>query len=477
MNTAASEKSTTAPSNAIDFHSPPNRVSGNEDVMDRTEEHTKFRFVVFSSIVVIAMINYIDRGAISYAAADITAEYNLDRAAWGAVLGYFGYGYMFGALIGGALGDRFGAKLVWLIAGAAWSVFEIATAYAGDFGVAALGGSALAGFAVVRVLFGFSEGPASSTINKTVGNWATPRERGFAVSIGLLSTPLGALLTAPMSVGLLLLTGSWRAMFWILGITGLVALLAFMRIFTNRPEENPRVSAAELAEIRHGTSASDASSTSTGWQDSDAPWWLFFTSRTMVFNTIGYFAFIYVNFMLLTWTPKYLQDQFHFNLASLWYLGMIPWTGPCLTVLLGGRFSDWLLKRTGNLRIARSWFAALTLLLTTLVFLGVSQATSPAAVIALMTLGNSLNALVNTVYWTVVIDTAPREHLGTWSGFMHFFANIGSVLAPTLAGILASTYGYQAMFIATAVATGIGMAAMLLVSPGVLPVRRGAVAR
>lgn len=445
--------------------------------MDQTENQTKFRFVIFSSIVVIAMINYIDRGAISYAAADITAEYNLDRAAWGAVLGYFGYGYMFGALIGGALGDRFGAKLVWLIAGVAWSVFEIATAYAGDFGMAALGGSALAGFAVVRVLFGFSEGPAYSIINKTVGNWATLRERGFAVSIGLLSTPLGALLTAPMSVGLLLLTGSWRAMFWILGVTGLVALLAFMRIFTNRPEDNPRVSAAELAEIRSGTPVSGAPSTSIGRQDADVPWWMFFTSRTMVFNTIGYFAFIYVNFMLLTWTPKYLQDQFHFNLASLWYLGMIPWTGPCLTVLLGGRFSDWLLKRTGNLRLARSWFAALTLLLTTLVFLGVSQATSPAAVIALMTLGNSLNALVNTVYWTVVIDTAPREHLGAWSGFMHFFANIGSVLAPTLAGILASTYGYQAMFIATAVATGIGMAAMLLVSPGVLPVRRGAVPR
>jgi MFS family permease len=156
---------------------------------------------------------------------------------------------------------------------------------------------------------------------------------------------------------------------------------------------------------------------------------------------------------------------------------MIPWTGPCVTVLLGGRFSDWLLRRTGSLRIARSWFAALTLLLTTIVFLGVSQATSPAAVIALMTLGNSLNALVNTVYWTVVIDTAPRERLGAWSGFMHFFANIGSVLAPTLAGILATAYGYQAMFIATAVATGVGMAAMLLVSPGVLPTRRSPVLR
>jgi sugar phosphate permease len=443
--------------------------------MDRTENRSRFRYIIFSSIVVIAMINYIDRGAISYAAADITAEYNLDRAAWGAVLGYFGYGYMFGALIGGALGDRFGAKLVWLVAGVAWSLFEIATAYAGDFGMAALGGSALAGFAVVRVLFGFSEGPAYSIINKTVGNWATPRERGFAVSIGLLSTPLGALLTAPMSVGLLLLTGSWRAMFWILGITGLIALLAFMRIFTNRPEENPRVSPAELAEIRSGSIVDrNAQSAQAIGDGTDVPWWMFFTSRTMIFNTIGYFAFIYVNFMLLTWTPKYLQDQFHFNLASLWYLGMIPWTGPCVTVLLGGRFSDWLLKRTGSLRIARSWFAALTLLLTTLVFLGVSQATSPAAVIALMTLGNSLNALVNTVYWTVVIDTAPRERLGAWSGFMHFFANIGAVLAPTLAGVLANAYGYQAMFIATAVATAVGMAAMLLVSPGVLPTRRGA---
>lgn len=439
---------------------------------------SRFRYVIFSSIVVIAMINYIDRGAISYAAADITAEYNLDKAAWGAVLGYFGYGYMFGALIGGALGDRFGAKLVWLVAGVAWSLFEIATAYAGDFGLAVLGGSALAGFAVVRVLFGFAEGPAYSIINKTVGNWATPRERGFAVSIGLLSTPLGALLTAPLSVGLLLLTGSWRAMFWILGLAGLVALLAFMRIFTNRPEENPRVSPEELAEIRGGNAAEGDARAAAGLRaEADVPWWLFFVSRTMVFNTVGYFAFIYVNFMLLTWTPKYLQDQFHFNLGSLWYLGMIPWTGPCITVLLGGRLSDWLYRRTGSLRVARSWFAAVTLLLTTLVFLGVSQATSPAAVIALMTLGNTLNALVNSVYWAVVIDTAPRSRLGAWSGFMHFFANIGSVLAPTLAGILATAYGYQAMFVATAVATGVGMVAMLLVSPGVLPTGRGTAVR
>ena len=117
------------------------------------------------------------------------------------------------------------------------------------------------------------------------------------------------------------------------------------------------------------------------------PWWSFFRSKTLMLNTLGYFSFMYVNFLLLTWTPKYLQDNFGYSLSSLWYMGMIPWTGACVTVLLGG-ISDLLLKRTGSLKIARSWFAAGCCLC----FMLVSQAQSVFAVIALMTLANALNA-------------------------------------------------------------------------------------
>jgi dipeptide/tripeptide permease len=103
-----------------------------------------------------------------------------------------------------------------------------------------------------------------------------------------------------------------------------------------------------------------------------------------------------------------------------------------------------------------------------LCFLAVSQVHSVWAVIALMTLGNALNALPNSVYWAVVIDTAPAR-VGTFSGIMHFIANIAAVLAPTLTGILSAKYGYSSMFIATAVATTIGVLAMLQVRPGVGP--------
>ncbi len=424
---------------------------------------TRYRFTIFLLIVVIALVNYIDRGAIAYSAGQIIQEYGFDRAGWGAVLGYFGYGYMFGALIGGALADRLGAKRVWVIAGVAWSLFAIGMIWAGDIGLAVFGGSALSGFALVRILFGFSEGPAYSIINKTMSAWAAPAERGFAVSIGLLSTPLGALLTAPVAVGLLLLTDSWRAMYVVLGVLGLVLIALFARVYTNRPEDHPQVNAAELAQIQAGRSE-----VPKGTASAALPWWAFFKSRTLVCNSIGYFSFIYVNFMLLTWTPKYLHDEFNFTLSSLWYIGMIPWVGACFTVLLGGRISDWLLKRTGKLVIARSWFAAASLLLTTLCFLLVSQAHSVWTVIALMTVGNALNALPNSVYWAVVIDTAPSR-VGTFSGIMHFIANIAAVLAPTLAGILSARYGYSSMFIATSVATALGVFAMLQVRPGVSP--------
>jgi MFS family permease len=209
-----------------------------------------FRYSIFLMIVVITMINYIDRGAISYAAESITREYGLHRVAWGAVLGYFGYGYMFGALLGGTFADVWGPKRVWLVAGFAWSFFEGASAFAGDLGLALFGGSALAGFAVIRVLFGFAEGPAYSTINKTMSLWAAPRERGASVSLGLLSAPLGALLTAPASVGLLLLTNNWRAMFLVLAVISVAALVVFLRLFTDRPSDNRRVSQAELVAIR-----------------------------------------------------------------------------------------------------------------------------------------------------------------------------------------------------------------------------------
>ena len=154
---------------------------------------TRFRYVIIGMLFMMAVVNYVDRGALSYTSEHLIKQYGFSKSEWGAVLGYFGYGYIFGAVIGGTLSDRLGPRKVWIYAGTIWSLFEIATAYAGDIGMALFGGSAIMGFAIMRVLFGFAEGPAFSTINKSVSNWAAPRERALLSSLTLASTPVGAM--------------------------------------------------------------------------------------------------------------------------------------------------------------------------------------------------------------------------------------------------------------------------------------------
>ncbi|SUB69902.1 D-galactarate permease [Pluralibacter gergoviae] len=87
------------------------------------------RYTIFSLLFLIALINYVDRGALSFAANAISQEFHFSKVQLGAVLGYFGFGYLFGSLCGGFLADRLGTKKVWLMAGILWSLLEIATAW------------------------------------------------------------------------------------------------------------------------------------------------------------------------------------------------------------------------------------------------------------------------------------------------------------------------------------------------------------
>lgn len=424
----------------------------------------KYRYWILSMIMLMMMVNFIDRGAISYAQAAIISEFQLDIVSWGQVLGYFGYGYMVGGLLGGLLSDLKGPKFVWILAGTGWSIFAMATAFAGNIGVALFGGSALVGFAIIRIMFGLFEAPVFSANNRIIANWAAPHERGFCSSLLLVGPPLGSLLTAPIAVALLS-AFDWRMMFVFLGIIGLIWVVLFNKMFTNRPEDHPKVSPEELQAIRSSEGLLATEVTLEESEKKKATFWDFFKNPTLLFNTISFFAFQYVNFMLLLWTPKYLQDVHHFQLSSLWYLGMIPWIGPCITVLLGGKISDYLRRKTGSLRIARPGVIITSLLLTAICFLLIPTAESAATVLLLIAIGNSFNFVTNSIFWTIIVDTEPAK-VGTFSGITHFIVNIATVSAPVITGSLVAAYGYTAMFLGAAVAAGVGVIAMFFVKPG-----------
>ncbi|WP_241608794.1 MFS transporter [Rosenbergiella epipactidis] len=419
---------------------------------------SQYRYRIYGLLFLVALVNYIDRGALSFAASAIAQHYDLSKVALGALLGYFGIGYLLGSLCGGFLADRYGTRKIWLIAGICWSCLEIMTAWAGELGISLLGGSALMGFALCRVLFGVSEGPAYALMNKTIAYWAPDHERGAALSIGLLSTQIGAMLTAPIAVGLMLLTGHWQSMFIVLGCCSLLVMIIFAKGFHNRPTDHPRISTTEHRYIVANQKSEEVA-------DDKLAWWQFFTSRTLVCNALGYFSFLYITFTLVTWMPKYLQDTFHYDLHALWYVAMIPWSGAAITVLCGGKISDYLLKRYRNLRLARNLFAVVSLAGAAACFLAIPSVGSAAAVIALMTLGNAFNALINNIYWSVVIDVTPKASVGAYSGMTLAIANSSAIISPMLCGALAEYYGYNAMFWVTGSLAVVSLCAMALLQP------------
>ncbi|ADK16519.1 MULTISPECIES: MFS transporter [Clostridium] len=417
----------------------------------------RYRYFIIFMVLAIMTINYIDRGALSYGQADIIKEYGLNAQSWGAVMGYFGYGYAVGGLFGGFLADKKGPKFTWIVFGSIWSVFEMLTAFAGDIGITVFGGSALAGFFVVRVLFGLAEGPSFVSMSRTMANWVAPKERTFCSSLTLIGTPLGSVITAPIAVTIISLT-NWKVMLVTMGLLGLVWASIFSRVFTSLPEDNPRISKEELAEIRYNTDLKTKDNVS---QDK-IHWFDFFKNPSLICNTVGFFACSYIIFLLLTWTPKYLQDVYHFKLTSLWYLGMIPWIGPIFTTVLGGKISDYIRMRTGNLRFARNSVSVISLLLSSICFLLIPKMGSAMQVLLLMALGNSAALAANSIYWSNLIDIEPSK-TGTFSGIMHFLGQTSAFIAPTLTGTLVKNYGYSAAFIIAGIICAVGMVCMFFV--------------
>lgn len=110
---------------------------------------------------------------------------------------------------------------------------------------------------------------------------------------------------------------------------------------------------------------------------------------------------------------------------------MIPWIGACITILLGARLSDMLRRKTNNLRIARTGVGIVSYFLTAVCFLLILTVDSSSAVLTLMMIANGLAFLSSTLFWVIILDTAP-EKAGTYGGITHFFVYTAAIVAPIL---------------------------------------------
>jgi ACS family hexuronate transporter-like MFS transporter len=393
----------------------------------------RLRWVIGSLMFLAGMVNYLDRSALGVAAPLIRQDLNLDPSQLGIVFSSFSFGYALFCFVGGYAADRFGPRNVLGVSMVAWSIFCGLTAAAWSVG----------SLLVLRILFGMGEGPIGSTFNKTVRNWFPHSQQASAVSVANAGTPLGAAISGPI-VGLLALNFGWRPAFVVIALIG-IAWVAIWYVFaTDHPAQNPRVTAEEAAEYAAGQKTQPPAS---GVRQ---PLGRLIARPAILATAFAFFGYSCILFFFLNWFPTYLVSARHLSIASMSFATTIPWVLGFIGLTAGGPLCDLIFKMTGNPILARKLVLVVCLLVAAVCIGLAGSADTATSAVALMAVSVFFMYLTGNTYWAIILDTIEQDRVGGVSGFVHFIANCGGIVAPLATGfIVQATGSFVAAFIAT----------------------------
>lgn len=162
-------------------------------------------------------------------------------------------------------------------------------------------------------------------------------------------------------------------------------------------------------------------------------------SRMMVGIYIGQYCINALTYFFITWFPVYLVQARGMSILKAGFVASIPAVCGFVGGVLGGIISDWLMRRTGSLNIARKTPIVLGMLLS-MTMLMCNYVNAEWMIIGFMAMaffGKGIGALG----WAVMADTAPKEISGLSGGLFNMFGNISGIVTPIAIGYIVGTTG------------------------------------
>jgi MFS transporter, ACS family, hexuronate transporter len=402
-----------------------------------------YRWVIAGLIFFITLVNFVDRSAISFVIGQLKSEFHFTDTQFGMILSAFGLGYVLLTAFGGWLVDKWGTRIVWPLAAISWSLCVGLLGFASGFW----------GFVGLRFLLGITEGPHFPAMTRSVSDWLPSQERARALSLGLVAIPLSSVIGAPITSYLVADFG-WRIMFIAISAVGMIWAVVWYMLFRDKPQDCKFVSEAERKLIGNSNPPIKGKS--------PIDWRFLLTHPALIANNAAYFAFGYLLFFATLWLPGYFLSQHGMNLKSVgWYL-TIPWLVGALFLKAGGIISDWLYKRTGSGRIARSHVIWSSQLLAAVCFVALGFTSTLTGSLILLSLGLGFGLMPQPAFFSVNIDVA-KERSGSSQGITSSCLSLAGIIAPLLTGWLIDLTGsYQAAFLLLGGLTGLSVITVIL---------------
>jgi MFS family permease len=408
-----------------------------------TPRPTRTRFLVLAWLCGAAALAYVSRNAIAVSESTVRTDLGLTKQQSGWLMSAFFFSYALCSIPAAQFGQRIGSRRALPLFAIVWSVATAVTALV----------SGLGGFLAARIVQGVAQSGLFPTTTVTVSKWFPPTGRAFATGALGSFMSLGGALCAWLTGVLLewfaprVAEGwNWRLTFLLFSVPGLIWALWFWWWFRDEPSEHRAVNDAELRLIQGGAltradgppvlgaaSSPRTKTPPTPWLalfSSPALWWL---CGQQIFRAAGYMFFT-------SWFATYLQETRGVSIARSGFLNMLPLIVVVVAGMVGGAFSDELLRRTSSRNLARRWMSVVSLLTCAgLIFWALTIEDALAAVLVISA-GSFFAALASPCAYAMTIDMG-GPHVATVNATMNMMGNLGAWAFPVVVPWLLVSFG------------------------------------
>lgn len=429
----------------------------------------RYRWTICALLFSATTVNYLDRQVLSLLHPMLEDEFNWSNTDYANILAAFQFIYAISMLFAGRIVDRLGTKWGFAVAIVVWSIAAMLHALAiplGEAGVAVLGffgitgmSVSVIGFIIARTLLGFGESANFPAAIKATAEYFPKKERSFATGIFNSGTNVGAIL-APLTVPWMALNWGWQSTFLIIGAVGFL-WLGFWFIFYEKPANQHRLSAAELAYIQSDEQVNEVPASQEETQAERVSWVRLLGYRQTWAFALGKFLTDGIWWFFLFWLPAYLTSQYGMEGTAIMLPLVVLYSMTMFGSIGGGWFPMYFIRKgyspyDGRMR-AMFVIALFPLMVLAAQPLGHISYWIPVVLIGI---GASAHQAWSANIFTTVSDMFPNFTVGSVTGIGGMAGGMGGVVVSKLGGAVFDHYdalgeletGYTIMFAICAVA-------------------------
>lgn len=275
-----------------------------------------------------------------------------------------------------------------------------------------------------RMMLGLGEaGPWPGT-TKSNAEWFPQKERALAQGLFGAAASLGSII-APIIILMIYIAFGWKTTFIIVGCLGLIWIIPWLVMNKKGPSEHPWITEKEKNYIISGQPECKIDlSKQKGKSLSEL-----LSNRKNWSVILGRFFLDPIWWMFVTYLPLYLADVFKLNIKEVAFSAWVPYVGAMIGSVAGGWFSGMLIRKGKSVDFSRKIAIVLGgIIIVPSIIAAVSSTSSVMAIIFMAFVLGGFQFMITNIQ-TIPSDLHCGKSVGSLAGLGGVSAVLGTILA------------------------------------------------